>query len=106
MGRVSKPTPQFPYSKGLMPQEEMLETGRKNKRITVGIPKEADTSECRIPLTPEAVEMLVEEGDGSGVAQGGEVGAGEVGMYAHGARTIAKLPAAGSPTLDARGDRC
>ncbi|RPH31321.1 MAG: alanine dehydrogenase [Bacteroidales bacterium] len=62
MGRVSKPTPQFPFSKGLMPQEEMLEMGKKNKRITIGIPKEADTSECRIPLTPEAVEMLVEEG--------------------------------------------
>jgi len=62
MGRVTKPTPEFPFSKGLMPQEEILETGKKNKRITIGIPKEADTSECRIPLTPEAVEMLVEEG--------------------------------------------
>ena len=45
-----------------MPQEEMLETGRKNKRITIGIPKEADSTECRIPLTPEAVEMLVDAG--------------------------------------------
>lgn len=62
MGRVTKPTPEFPFSKGLMPQEEILETGKKNKRITIGIPKEADTTECRIPLTPEAVEMLVEEG--------------------------------------------
>lgn len=62
MGRLSKPTPQFPFSKGLMPQEEMLETGRKNKRITIGIPKEADSTECRIPLTPEAVEMLVDAG--------------------------------------------
>jgi len=62
MGRVSKPTPEFPFSKGLMPQEEVLETGKKNKRITIGIPKELDTTECRIPLTPEAVEMLVEEG--------------------------------------------
>jgi len=62
MGRLSKPTPQFPFSKGLMPQEETLETGRKNKRITIGIPKEADSSECRIPLTPEAVEMLVDAG--------------------------------------------
>ena len=62
MGRITKPTPQFPFSKGLMPQEEMLETGRQNKRITIGIPKETDPSECRIPLTPEAVEMLVESG--------------------------------------------
>lgn len=62
MGRVTKPTPQFPFSKGLMPQEEMLETGKKNKKITIGIPKEIDSSECRIPLTPEAVEMLVEAG--------------------------------------------
>ncbi len=62
MGRISKPIPQFPYSKGLMPQEEMLETGRRNKRITIGIPKETDATECRIPLTPEAVEMLVDQG--------------------------------------------
>jgi len=62
MGRVAKPTPEFPFSKGLMPQEEILETGKKSKRISIGIPKEADTTECRIPLTPEAVEMLVEEG--------------------------------------------
>lgn len=62
MGRLSNPIPQFPFSKGLMPQEEMLEVSKKNKRITIGIPKEADKSESRIPLTPEAVEMLVNLG--------------------------------------------
>ncbi len=45
-----------------MPQEEMLETGKKTKRFIIGIPKEVDPCESRIPLTPEAVEMLADQG--------------------------------------------
>lgn len=40
----------------------MLETGKKIKKFTIGIPKEADPCESRIPLTPEAVEILVNQG--------------------------------------------
>jgi alanine dehydrogenase len=40
----------------------MLEVGKQNKQLVIGIPKESDTTESRVPLTPEAVEMLVKEG--------------------------------------------
>ncbi len=61
MAKVN-PDQQFPFSKGLMPQEEMLEVGKQNKRIVIGIPRESDTAESRIPLTPEGVEILVNLG--------------------------------------------
>ncbi len=47
---------------GLMPQEEMLEIGKKHKKLTIGIPKENHQFEKRISLTPEAVEVLVNNG--------------------------------------------
>jgi len=47
---------------GLMPQEEMLEIGKKQKKLVLGIPKENHESEKRISLTPEAVEVLVNNG--------------------------------------------
>ena len=47
---------------GLMPQEEMLEIGKKQKKLVLGIPKENHQFEKRIPLTPEAVEVLVNNG--------------------------------------------
>jgi len=58
MARMSS-TKEFPFSKGLLPQEETLEIGRQNKKLIIGIPKETDETESRIPLTPEAVELLV-----------------------------------------------
>lgn len=45
-----------------MPQEEMLEVGKQTKQLVIGIPKENNNTESRIPLTPEAVEMLVNQG--------------------------------------------
>lgn len=45
-----------------MPQEEMLEIRRKGKKITIGIPSDFSKVEYRIPLTPEAVELLVSYG--------------------------------------------
>lgn len=36
--------------------------GRQNKKLVIGIPKESDETESRIPLTPEAVELLVNWG--------------------------------------------
>ncbi len=46
----------------LLPQEEMLEVGKRQNQLLIGIPKEADIYESRIPLTPEAVEILVNNG--------------------------------------------
>lgn len=40
----------------------MLEVGRQTQRLTIGIPRESDETESRIPLTPEAVELLVNWG--------------------------------------------
>ncbi|MFH2141562.1 MAG: alanine dehydrogenase [Bacteroidota bacterium] len=46
----------------LLPQEEMLETGKKTQKLLIGIPKELDENESRIGLTPLAVEQLVLRG--------------------------------------------
>ncbi len=47
---------------GLLPREEMLEIGKKQKKLVIGIPRENHNIEHRIPLTPEAVEVLVNNG--------------------------------------------
>jgi alanine dehydrogenase len=46
----------------LLPQEEMLETGKKHKKLIIGIPHELKKDEYRVPLTPEAVGLLVDNG--------------------------------------------
>ena len=46
----------------LMPQEEMLAVGKKKKQLFIGIPKEIAFQETRVPLTPEAVALLVSNG--------------------------------------------
>ena len=66
----------FQYSfgnTGILPKEEMLETGRKNKKLVIGIPKETSKFEDRIPLTPQGVELLIENGHAVLI----ETGAGE-----------------------------
>lgn len=56
-------TSYFPLGQvGLLPREEMLETGRKKKSVSIGIPKETWRFESRVPLTPQGVELLVENG--------------------------------------------
>ena len=47
---------------GLLPQEEMLEIAKRQYQLVIGIPKESDKFESRVPLTPEAVEILVNNG--------------------------------------------
>ncbi len=47
---------------GLLPQEEMLEIGKKKKKLLIGLPQEDQQVEKRIGLTPEAVEVLVDNG--------------------------------------------
>ena len=46
----------------LMPKEEMLEVRRKGKKIRIGIPSDSEKVEYRVPLTPQAVELLVSYG--------------------------------------------
>ncbi|MDF1573958.1 MAG: alanine dehydrogenase [Bacteroidales bacterium] len=46
------------HKEGLMPQEEMLEIGNKHNSLIIGIPSEDHQVESRVPLTPEAVEIL------------------------------------------------
>ncbi len=46
----------------LLPQEEMIETARKSKTLSIGIPRESSEYETRVCLTPEAVELLVNNG--------------------------------------------
>lgn len=53
---------EFPHAKGLLVQEERIEYKRKYKQLIIGIPKEVDPTESRIPLTPEAAEILVQNG--------------------------------------------
>lgn len=56
------PKPFSFQQQALMPQEEKLEVQKKHHQLVIGIPKENDKYESRIPLTPEAVELLVNEG--------------------------------------------
>ena len=57
-----------------MPQEETLEVGSKQKKLKIGIPSEEHDVESRVPLTPEAVEILTGQGhevileEGAGMA--------------------------------------
>jgi alanine dehydrogenase len=45
-----------------VPQEEMLEIQKHSKKLVIGLPKESDKYENRICLTPEAVEVLSNQG--------------------------------------------
>lgn len=47
---------------GLLPQEELLAVGKKHKKLKIGIPREIQQIERRVTLTPEAVEVLVDNG--------------------------------------------
>lgn len=46
----------------MLPKEEMLEIRRKGKKIRIGIPSDMEKVEYRVPLTPQAVELLVSYG--------------------------------------------
>lgn len=47
----------------LMPQEEMLEYAPQKNKIIIGVPKELSPNENRISLVPEAVKLLVDNGN-------------------------------------------
>ncbi|MBN1986047.1 MAG: alanine dehydrogenase [Prolixibacteraceae bacterium] len=46
----------------LMPKEEMLELKKKGQKIKIGIPSDYSKVEYRVPLTPQAVDLLVSYG--------------------------------------------
>lgn len=52
------------FSEGdkLLPREETLELDYKKSNITIGLPKESSFQECRIPLVPKSVGLLVANG--------------------------------------------
>lgn len=60
---------------GFLPQEEMLEIGKKKKKLVIGLPKENRKYESRIALTPEAVEILVNNGHEIVIEKGAGAGA-------------------------------
>lgn len=62
---------------GFLPQEEMLEVAKMQQEMIIGIPKENHELESRVPLTPEAVEILT--GNGHQVIL--ESGAGKAANY-------------------------
>lgn len=47
-------------STAFMPKEEQLETAVRHKKISIGIPSDKRNDEKRVALTPEAVNILVE----------------------------------------------
>lgn len=51
-------SPSFSY----VPLEETLEIAPRKKQLFIGIPKETAFQENRVPLTPDAVSVLVNEG--------------------------------------------
>lgn len=67
-----------PFShEDLIPQPECLEIPRKRESFSIGIPKETNNQEKRICLTPDAVEVLVNNGHKISI----ETGAGEGANY-------------------------
>jgi len=68
----------LPVSKTmLLPKEEMLEVQRKEKKIVIGIPSDISKVEYRVPLTPQAVDLLVSYGHEIYI----EAGAGRLASY-------------------------
>ncbi|MGV8914750.1 MAG: alanine dehydrogenase [Kaistella sp.] len=61
----------------LMPQEEKLEIVKKGKQFAIGVPKETCLNERRTCLTPDAVQVLVNNGHKVIV----EAGAGQGSFY-------------------------
>ncbi|MGQ1890397.1 alanine dehydrogenase [Thermophagus sp. OGC60D27] len=47
---------------GLMPKEELMEVGKRQKSMSFGIPREREEGEYRVPLTPQGVELLTANG--------------------------------------------
>ena len=62
----------------LLPKEELASMGKSGKSLFIGIPKDTDYQESRIPLTPNSVESLINKGHRVVI----ETGAGEGAFFA------------------------
>jgi len=62
-------------SAAFMPREEQLEISQRRKSISIGIPCDKGDDEKRIALTPEAVGLLVENGNEVIIQKGAGLGA-------------------------------
>lgn len=77
----------------LLPQEEKLEIVRKHQNISIGIPKETCLDEKRTCITPDAVQVLVENGHSIFIEEGAGLGAFFTDMqYAEVGATIVRTP--------------
>lgn len=73
---VKGTTGKFEYENtAFMPKEEQLETAVKNRRLTIGLASDKHGNEKRVALTPEAVNMLVENQNEVIVQKGAGLGA-------------------------------
>jgi alanine dehydrogenase len=79
---------------GLMPREEQLETAVRRKKISIGIPNDKKNDEKRVALTPEAVNLLVENGNEVILQKGAGTGANYSDKdYAENGAVITESPA-------------
>lgn len=63
MALLSEGTRNFPIGHEFyQPKEEMLEVERRRKQLAIGIPREENKGENRVCLTPQSVEVLVNNG--------------------------------------------
>jgi len=53
---------QFSNTEKFLPREEILEINQQKTSLTIGVPKEISFQECRMPLVPQAVGLLVANG--------------------------------------------
>ncbi len=63
------------FGSALMPKEEQLEVALKRRRITIGVPNDKKNDEKRVALTPEAVNILVENDNEVIIQKGAGLGA-------------------------------
>lgn len=52
----------FARAELLMPREEVLELGRQQSKLRIGVPRETTFQENRVALVPDGVELLVRHG--------------------------------------------
>lgn len=63
MGTVSNPSfEELAKQASLLPQEKLLAIKKNKNKLVIGIPKEATFQEHRVPLSPMAVQLLVQNG--------------------------------------------
>lgn len=63
MSQLSNPSfEELAKQASLLPQEKLLAIKEKNHSLSIGIPKETTFQEHRVPLSPMAVQLLVQNG--------------------------------------------